>query len=254
MPIYDRPVRLLIRDMIEELAPQKGQIFSREHAIEWFRKHYGKIKEGTISAHLIRFSTNARSRLHYGPKYDWSPSDENLLFQVDGSHFRRYDPATDPVPFSPGHSPPPTIEDPDPAQTPSEFAYESDLRDFLAKNPSVIEPGLQLYEDDEGIKGVEFPAGNRRIDILAVDDRKRLVVIELKVSRGYDRTVGQLLVYMARIKKDFAEPDQDVRGIIAAREMSDDLRLACSNLPSVSLYEYELSVKLRKIPTSDLDA
>ena len=68
-----------------------------------------------------------------------------------------------------------------------------------------------MYEDDEGIKGVEFPAGNRRIDILAVDDKKRLVVIELKVSRGYDRTVGQLLGYMARIKKELAEPNQDIR-------------------------------------------
>ena len=101
---------------------------------------------------------------------------------------------------------------------------------------------------------MEFPAGNRRIDILAVDDTKRLVVIELKVSRGYDRTVGQLLGYMARIKKELAEPNQDIRGIIAAREISDDLRLACSDLPSVSLYEYELSVTLRKVPASDLDA
>ena len=58
MAIYDRPVRLLIQDMFAELAPQKGQTFSRKLAIEWFGKHYAKIKEGTISAHLIRFSTN----------------------------------------------------------------------------------------------------------------------------------------------------------------------------------------------------
>ena len=156
MAIYDRPVRLLIRDMIEELAPQKGQIFSREHAIEWFRKHFAKIKEGTISAHLIRFSTNARSRRHYWPKYDWSPSDENLLFQVDGSHFRRYDPATDPVPFSPGHSPPPHIEDPDPAQTPSEFAYESDLRDFLAKNRQLSSLASSCTKTTKALRGLSF--------------------------------------------------------------------------------------------------
>ena len=248
MSIYGRPVHSLIRDMIEELAPKKGQTFSRKAAIAWFGKDYSKIKKGTISAHLIRFSTNALNRLHHSFK-----PDEDLLFKVDQSHFRLYNPTTDPPPI---HSKPPdTIDaETDPAQTPSEFAYESDLRDFLAENPSVIEPGLQLYEDDEGIKGVEFPAGNRRIDILAVDDKKRLVVIELKVSRGYDRTVGQLLGYMARIKKELAEPNQDIRGIIAAREISDDLRLACSDLPSVSLYEYELSVTLRKVPASDLDA
>ena len=245
MPIFDRPVHSLIRDMIEELAPKKGQAFSRKAAIAWFGNHYSKIKKGTISAHLIRFSTNDPNRLHHAVK-----PDEDLLFKVDGSHFRLYDSATDPLPI---HSKSDIIADPPPAQTPSEFAYESDLRDFLAKNPSIIEPGLQLYEQ-EGIKGVEFPAGNRFIDILAVDDKKHLVVIELKVSRGYDRTVGQLLRYIAWIKKEHAEPDQDVRGIIAAREISDDLRLACSDLPSVSLYEYELSVTLRRVSTSGLDA
>jgi hypothetical protein len=110
----------------------------------------------------------------------------------------------------------------------------------------LIEPGLQLFQD-EGITGIEFPAGGRFIDILAVDKDKRLVVIELKVSRGYDRVVGQILRYMAWIDKNQAETGQGVRGIIAARDISEDLRLACSYLPNVSLYEYELSVALRKI-------
>ena len=33
MSIYGRPVHSLIRDMIEELAPKKGQTFSRKAAI-----------------------------------------------------------------------------------------------------------------------------------------------------------------------------------------------------------------------------
>jgi hypothetical protein len=94
MPIYDKPVRLLIRDMISALATKRGQQFSKDGAIEWFTQHYPKIKEGTISAHLIRFSTNAPSRLHYSVR-----TDEDLLFQIDGSHFRLYDPATDPPPI-----------------------------------------------------------------------------------------------------------------------------------------------------------
>ena len=249
LAIYGKPVRVLLQAMIKDLASQKGQRFSREQAIKWFGEHYPDIKEGTISAHLIRFSTNVRSRLHYTPK-----SGEDLLFKIDQSHFRLYDPTTDPVPIPPT-DPPGQEDEPIPAQASSEFAYESDLRDFLAKNPSVIEPGLQLYKDEEeGITGIEYPVGNRFIDILAVDDKNRLVVIELKVSRGYDRTVGQLLGYMARIRKNLAEPDQAVRGIIAARKISDDLRLACSGLPSVSLYEYELSVTLRKVPSGDLNA
>jgi len=128
----------------------------------------------------------------------------------------------------------------------SEFAYERDLRNFLAKNLEIIEPGLRLYEE-EGITGIEFPAGGRFIDILGTDRENRYVVIELKVSRGYDRVVGQLLRYMSWITKNQAEEGQEVRGVIIAREISEDLLLACSNLADVQLFEYELSVLLKRI-------
>ncbi len=75
MPIYDKPVRVMIRDMISALSPTSGQHFSKDAALEWFAQNYPKIKEGTISAHLIRFSTNALSRLHHTIK-----ADEDLLF------------------------------------------------------------------------------------------------------------------------------------------------------------------------------
>ena len=100
LAIYDRPVRVLLQEMIEDLAPHKGQRFSKEHAIGWFGERYPKIKKGTISAHLIRFSTNAPNRLHYSAK-----SGEDLLFQVDPSHFRLYDPTTDPAPIIHPHEP-----------------------------------------------------------------------------------------------------------------------------------------------------
>ena len=120
------------------------------------------------------------------------------------------------------------------------------IRDFLAKNLTLLEPGLRLYEE-EGITGVEFPVGGRYVDILAVDSAGNDVVIELKVSRGYDRVVGQLLRYMAWIAQHHAEPTQKVRGIIVAREISSDLLLACSSLANVSLFEYQLSVSLKKV-------
>ena len=244
MPIYSKPVRVLVPEMVKALAPHHGQIFSKDAAIEWFGQHYPKIKQGTVSAHLIRFSTNAASRLHYNVR-----SDEDLLYQADRSHFRLYDPSKDPAPIhskSDVSTSKQQFVEPEEVEAPSEFAYESDLRDFLAKNMSVVESGLRLYQD-EGITGVEFPAGGRFIDILAVDAEKRFVVIELKVSRGYDRVIGQLLRYMAWIEEHHAEPGQEVRGIIAAREISEDLKLACSKLPAVSLYEYALSVVLRRV-------
>lgn len=243
MPIYDKSVRMLMQDMIADIGLKRGQVLSRDRIIEWFNQRYPLVKKGTISAHLILFSTNAPSRVHHN-----ATSNDDLLYQLDGSHFRLYDPTTDPPPIyaanrSTGPPAPDEALEPEP---PSEFAYESDLRDFLAKNLSILEPGLRLFQD-EGITGVEFPAGGRLIDILAIDDDNNYVVIELKVSKGYDRVVGQLLRYMAWIAENHAEPPQRVRGLIIAREISSDLILACSLVAGVELYEYQLSVKVQKV-------
>jgi endonuclease len=142
--------------------------------------------------------------------------EDDLFFQLDGSRFRLYDPAADPPPVL-AVAPPSGSTAPVEALEPEgtiEFAYGRDLRDFLVKNLSLLEVGLHLYED-EGITGIEFPAGGRFIDILAVDAQGRYVVLELKVSRGYDRVVGQLLRYMAWVKQHQAEETQQVRGIIS---------------------------------------
>ena len=115
----------------------------------------------------------------------------------------------------------------------------------------VIEAELKPYED-EGIKGIEFPVGGRFIDILAVDPTGKLVVIKLKISKGYDRIVGQLMRYMVWILKNQAEPNQQVRGIIVVREISEDLKLTCSLLPDVHLFEYELSLTLKQMDTKSV--
>ena len=249
MAIYDKSTRMLMRQMVDEMPIAAGQVVTRGAVLNWFDTQYSKIKEGTVRAHLIRLSTNAPTRLHYSAK----PGEDDVFFQLDSSHFRLYDPATDPPPIHAGTAnpkvvAPPTAEPSEDEEEPgsAEFAYESDLRNFLSKNLNVLESGFQLYEE-EGITGVEFPAGGRFIDILAVDANGSYVVIELKVSRGYDRAVGQLLRYMGWIAKHHADAGQAVRGIIVARLISQDLILACSGLPDIALFEYDMSVSVRKI-------
>lgn len=242
--LYDKPVRELMRDMISALGIKKGKTFTRSEVRSWFKDNYPKIKDGTISAHLLRMSVNAPSRIHHSAK----PGEDDLFYQVDSTHFRLYSPERDPSPIYEKGQTENSEREPEESEelAKSEFAYEKDLQNFLAKNLEAIEPQLRLFED-EGIKGIEFPVGGRFIDILAIDNNNDWVVIELKVSRGYDRVIGQLLRYMAWIKKNHAEGDQKVRGIIVARDISEDLTLACSELPNVQLFEYQLSVQLNKI-------
>ncbi len=126
-----------------------------------------------------------------------------------------------------------------------EFAYESDLRDFLAEHLEVIEPGLDLYHDDKE-RGVEYPVEGGRIDILAKERGGRLVVIELKVSRGRNPTIGQLLYYMGWVDRNLSGSGKS-RGIIVAKQISDGLCLACQRVPEVSLHEYTLSVATSRV-------
>jgi endonuclease len=231
---------------VQDMNLQPGETFSKAQVLDWFRRNYPRIKQGTISAHLIRASTNAPSRLHYNAK----PKQDDLFYQLDGSHFRLYVPDSDPPPLSTETHSETTVdeiaEEVEEPGGPTTFAYERDLQNFLARNLGLIEPGLRLYEEDD-ITGIEFPAGGRFIDILALDRDDNYVVVELKVSRGYDRVVGQLLRYMAWIETQHAEPGQRVRGVIIAREISEDLRLACSRIADVQLFEYALSVSLMPV-------
>lgn len=107
MSIYEKPVRLLMKDFVEDMGIVKGKVFSREEVMKWFRTNYSLIKDGTVSAHLIKMSINAPSRFHYNAN---SNGEDDLFFQIDGSHFRLYEPAKDPAPIYDGESKPRTIK------------------------------------------------------------------------------------------------------------------------------------------------
>lgn len=256
--IYDKPVRALIRDMVQDFGLQPGQVITTGRVLSWFQTQYPKLQPTGIKANLVMMSTNDRSRLHHPLR-----PDDDLFFKVDTGQFRLYEPGKDPAPiheFIEGDVAQeelnPAADEEEPEATPtvsSEFLLERDLQLYLAKNLHVIEPGLRLYDGEEG-SGFEFAAGGRRIDILAVDGTDSLVVLELKVSRGYDRVIGQLLRYVNWVRQNVAESGQKVRGMIVCRTVSDDLRLACASIPDVELFEYQLSVTVNKIPVLDLSS
>lgn len=127
------------------------------------------------------------------------------------------------------------------------FALEADLRDFLAANLQVIEPGMKLYRDGEQ-HGVEFPVDGGRIDILAMDRNGKPVVIELKLSKGRNRAIGQLLYYMGWIDQNLGKGRS--RGIIVARDIPDDLVLATQRATGVSLYRYRVSMSVEPVQRS----
>ena len=253
MPIYDKPTKQLMQEFAAETL-NPGQIFGKLDAVAWFEKRYPRIRSTTVRLYVGAMAVNVAARKRNANLTPQSGLD--LFFRVGPGQYRLWDPKTDPPPiYRAGHM---AEEGADPNTTEvtedeeevvfgagSEFAYERDLRNYLSRNLEILEPSLQLFEE-EGITGMEFPVGGRFIDLLAVDNNGDFVVIELKVSRGYDRTIGQLLRYMAWVKQNLAE-DNTVRGIIVASEITDDLKLAASLISDVKMVEYEIAFKMKPV-------
>src|SRR5262245_25002444 len=247
MPIYDRPAKSLMADWAKaNLTP--NQTFSKSDVLRWFAEHYPKIKRNTIATHVEAMSVNSPSRRHHPAVKPGSGHD--LFFKLRPDQYRLWNSDTDGPPRYKAdieQMPTSTPEEVDDINDDagSEFAYERDLQNYLAKNLHRIEPGLRLYEEEE-ISGLEFPAGGRYIDILAVDAQGSYIVVELKVSRGYDRVIGQLLRYMSWVEQNM-ETTKPVRVIIVAKEITDDVKLAASRIAGVQLIEYEIEFKLRPV-------
>jgi endonuclease len=252
MAIYEQPTKILMRQFAKErLKP--GQIFDKSDAVAWFAKHYPRVRSTTVQMHVEGMAINSTTRKHH-PNIR-PGSEHDFFFKVGPGKFRLWVPETDPAPIYRDQLAGQKVIEPidkeeaedaeveeAAAQT---FAYESDLRNYLSKNLGALEAGLTLYKDEE-FEGVEFPVGGRFIDILAVGKSGDFVVIELKVSRGHEKTIGQLLRYMGWVEKNLAA-GKSVRGVIVAREMTEDLRLAATQIRNVRLFEYELAVKVRAL-------
>ena len=125
-----------------------------------------------------------------------------------------------------------------------EFALEAHLRDFLARNLDRIEAGLRLYISEDRT-GIEFPVDGGRIDLFAVDSAGKFVVIELKLSQGRNKTLGQLLYYMGWVDQHLG--NGPCRGFIIAREITEELSVAVARVPGVQLATYRMSFAIEPV-------
>ena len=113
-------------------------------------------------------------------------------------------------------------EDTGPAEAFEQYtslSLEKDLKEYLAKNPHVLEKGLKLIRK-------EFPTDVGSIDLLLQDNKGYDVITELKKGKESDNVVGQISRYMGWIIKN---KNKKARGIIVVNE--PDQRLDYSILP-----------------------
>jgi hypothetical protein len=127
------------------------------------------------------------------------------------------------------------------------YSLEDQLRDFLAQNISAIPiegKRLRLYVGPAGKDGIEYPTDVGKIDILAMDDDEQFVIFELSLARSVDHAISRLSCNMGWVSQTIGR-DKTVRGVIVARQISDNLRYSVTVVPNVSLFEYEVRFELK---------
>jgi hypothetical protein len=123
---------------------------------------------------------------------------------------------------------------------PISLSIERDLEDSLVQNLSMLEAGLKLYRDGD-MDGRQLDTSTVGIiDLLALDKNGDLVVIELKAGRAGDSVCGQILGYIAWVRKELAE-GKKVRGIIVASDFSDRLQYAAEEAGPIKLIRYNVT-------------
>lgn len=262
------PERPFVWQMVKEAVEHLGNPTATYTAIrEYIRGKYGDVNQSTMTCATVVCSVNHPSRVHYpeNKKPRQCEGQYDFLYYVDrgtvelyhAARHGRWELAVDDygklVARQCG------LIDPDPDDGTDgdgidglPFALECHLRDFLARNLNTVPikgQTLKLYADQDSRDGVEYPTDVGPIDILAVDAAGNFFVLELKVNRGPDRTVGQTLRYMGWVTKHLAA-GKKVNGVIVAGNIDEKLKYAASMVPNVSLLEYKLRFELSSVALS----
>lgn len=267
--MYKKPVWQMIREAVESL----GGKASYSEIRDYIRRKYGNVNENTINCQIIICTVNHPSRVHFpeNNRPRIANSRYDFLFRTAPGRVELYDPekhgiwaikrnesgklTVARVDDKAELEEQPEVESADLTEETAEeegeldFPIEGHLRDFIAKNIASIKidgRSLRLYADDFGRIGVEYPTDVGLIDILAIDDEGDFVVFELKLRRGEDKAIGQLLRYMGWVERNLAK-GKKVKGVIVAKNVDEKLKYAASVIPNIRLLEYELDFKISEV-------
>ncbi len=102
-----------------------------------------------------------------------------------------------------------------------------DLKDDLANNPSQLGEGLRLIK-----KEYTFKSGDGRVDVLLMDNSGKPVPVEVKpyISPESDSEILQALKYKHLAASDYDILCKEVRCILVAPEIPDDVKKKCKQL------------------------
>ena len=127
---------------------------------------------------------------------------------------------------------------PDPAQ----------VRDLLAEDPALLEPGLALVRDANSSSGVEYPTDVGPIDLLARDSSGALVVVTVAKGGSGTDLVAEILQRIGWVRKHVAKTREGVRGLVVMDEAPASLSYAAAAVAdTVGFRIYRLKLSFEKV-------
>ena len=106
-------------------------------------------------------------------------------------------------------------------------------------------PQFTLYQGANGREFRTYEPTVGILDFLCTDEQGNFIVLETKRNVPDRQAIGQTLGYMGWVREKLAKEGQDVRGILVASEVTDQLRMAAAAVPNLELYVYEISFNVR---------
>lgn len=119
------------------------------------------------------------------------------------------------------------------------------LRDLIKSNLGMLEKGMSLFTDSQGVPGIDYQTPLGPIDLLATDTRGNLVLVKLEEGSS-PSFIGELCAQLGWVQENRAGK-RTVRGIILTREAPEQLKYAVKAVPGVELMQYEFKFEVKRI-------
>ena len=105
------------------------------------------------------------------------------------------------------------------------------VRSMLADEPWLLEKGLNLHADEDGEPlGIDFPTPIGGIDVLARDGKQDFVVVSVPTEDELPESVAGMLQRMGWVRKHLADSGEEVRGVIVAEQVPEELAYAAAGV------------------------
>ena len=103
------------------------------------------------------------------------------------------------------------------------------LRKMLARQPELLEPGLNIVTDEKGRRvGSGYATEVGTIDLLARDVRGTLVVVTVAESGQGEEIVAEMLQRIGWVRKNLGKGKRKVRGIVVMEQVPKNLSYAAA--------------------------